>query len=128
MTRTAAVLAAAAVAVLLGLAASSGPAAAAMTKDEIKAEVEKNYGVKVLRMTDGEVAGQPALLVTVMNKGGNDNRAFQVNTLAIDPATGHLVPVYRVRPDGYQFSDILESEPNKQPSDLLSSRDAHPWR
>jgi len=99
-----------------------------MTKDEIKAEVEKTYGVVVLRMKEDEVAGKRALLVTVMNKGGNDNRAFQVNTLVVDPESGHLVSIYRPLPDGYQFSQILESEPNKQPSDLLSTPSAHPWR
>ena len=99
-----------------------------MSNDEVKAAVEKAYGVTVLRMKEAEFSGKPALAVTVMNKGGNDNRAFQVNTLLIDPDTGRLVPVYRARPDGYQLSDILESDPNKQPSDLLATRNAHPGR
>lgn len=128
MSKSVHLLAAFALAGLAGLAALSAPAAAAMSNDEVKAEVEKTYGVIVLRMKEAEFAGKPALAVTVMNKGGNDNRAFQVNTLLINPETGHLVPVYRALPDGYQFSDILESNPNKQPSDLLATRDAHPWR
>ena len=121
-------LAAIGLACLVGLDNLSAPAAAAMSKDEVKAEVEKTYGVAVLRMKETEIEGKPALAVTVMNKGGNDNRAFQVNTLLVDPDTGHLVPVYRALPDGYQFSDILESNPNKQPSDLLATRNAYPWR
>ena len=116
MRRKACLCASAALAAAMALASLAAPAAAAMTKDQIKAEVEKTYGVVVLRMTEDEVAGKPALLVTVMNKGGNDNRAFQVNTLVIDPESGHLVSIYRPLPDGYQFSQILESEPNKQPS------------
>lgn len=122
------VLAAVVLAVIAGLAAPSAPASAAMSHDEVKAEVEKTYGVTVLRMKEVAIAGTSALAVTVMNKGGNDNRAFQVNTLLIDPDTGHLVPVYRALPDGYQLPEILESDPNKQPSDLLATRDAHPWR
>ncbi len=121
-------LATIALAGLAGLAAPSAPASAAMPNDEVKAEVEKTYNVVVLRIKETELAGKPALAVTVMNKGGNDNRAFQVNTLLIDPDTGHLVPVYRALPSGYATSDILESDPNKQPSDLLATRDAHPWR
>ncbi len=113
---------------LAGLAALTAPASAAMSNDEVKAEVEKTYNVVVLRMKETELAGKPALAVTVMNKGGNDNRAFQVNTLIIDPESGHLVPVYRALPSGYASSEILESDPNKQPSDLLATRDAHPWR
>ena len=121
-------LTAVAIAGVAGLAAPSPPASAAMSRDEVKAEVEKTYGVAVLRMKETEIDGKPALAVTVMNKGGNDNRAFQVNTLLVNPDTGHLVPVYRALPDGYQLPEILESDPNKQPSDLLATRDAHPWR
>ena len=128
MAKSAFLLAAIGLIGLAGLANLSAPAAAAMSNDEVKAEVEKAYGVTVLRMKEAEFSGKPALAVTVMNKGGNDNRAFQVNTLLIDPDTGRLVPVYRARPDGYQLSDILESDPNKQPSDLLATRNAHPWR
>jgi len=128
MRRKACLFASAALAAATALASLAAPAAAAMTKDEIKAEVEKTYGVVVLRMKEDEVAGKPALLVTVMNKGGNDNRAFQVNTLVVDPESGHLVSIYRPLPNGYQFSQILESEPNKQPSDLPSTPSAHPWR
>lgn len=128
MTSKASVLALAACAGFLGTILLIAPAQAAMSKDEIKAEVEKIYGVSVLHMTETEVAGKPALAVKVMNKGGNDNRAFQVNTLLIDPDTGHLMSVYRPLPDGFAYSDVLPNNPNKQPSDLLSSPDAHPWR
>lgn len=128
MAKIAHVLAAFALAGLAGLAAPGAPASAAMSNDEVKAEVEKTYNVVVLRMKETELAGKPALAVTVMNKGGNDNRAFQVNTLIIDPESGRLVPVYRALPSGYASSEILESDPNKQPSDLLATRDAHPWR
>lgn len=113
---------------LFGASLSWAVAQAAMTKDQIKAEVEKSYGVSVLHMTEIEVSGRPALAVKVMNKGGNDNRAFQVNTLLIDPDTGHLVSAYRSLPDGFNYSDVLPNIPNKQPSDLLSSPNAHPWR
>jgi hypothetical protein len=121
-------LAAAALAIGLGMGIAGTPAVAAMSHDQIKAEVEKTYSVSVLRVKETEVGGKPALAVTVMNKGGNDNRAFQVNTLIVDPNTGHLVSVYGSRPDGYRFSEILESDPNKQPSDLLSRQGEHPFR
>lgn len=128
MTRTTAVAFAAGFTGLLLLAIGSAPAMAAMSKDEIKAEVEKTYGVAVLRMREADSAGKPAFAVTVMNKGGNDNRAFQVNTLLIDPDTGHLVSSYRLLPDGQQFSDIIDADPNKQPSDLMQSSGGRPWR
>ncbi|HLI12732.1 MAG TPA: PepSY domain-containing protein [Alphaproteobacteria bacterium] len=125
--RKAVLFAAIGFAACVGMGPPGASASAALSQDQIKAEIEKTYGVSVLRMKEIEVAGKPAYAVTVMNKGGNDNRAFQVNTILVDPESGHLVSAYRIMPDGYDFSDVLETNPNKQPSDLLARRGNHPW-
>lgn len=79
----------------------AAPAAAqAVGKKEIADRIAKTYGVTVLKTAEGEAGGKPVLYVTVMNAGGNDNGAFQVTTLEVDPATGNLISQYRTTPTG----------------------------
>ena len=53
--------------------------------------IAKEYGVTVLKTAEGDVNGKTVLFVTVMNPGGNSDSAFEVTTLAADPATGDLI-------------------------------------
>lgn len=66
-------------------------APAAMTKDQVAQKIEAAFKVKVLRVEPATVDGKPAFAVTVMGSGGNWNHAFQVNTIAVDAATGQPV-------------------------------------
>ena len=81
--------------VILALSASVSPVLAQVNEEAAAAQVEADYGVEVLRVRAGTVDGRPVWLVTVMNPGGTSNSAFQVTTLAVDQATGQLVPAYR---------------------------------
>lgn len=75
-----------------GITLATAPVAAQPTSvQEIADRIAKDYGVKVLKTTEGKEDGKPVLFVTVMNEGGNFNNAFQVTTLAVDPATGDLI-------------------------------------
>jgi hypothetical protein len=86
---------------LLAVFALGAPASAqAPGTKEIADRLAKDYGVTVLKTADGEIDGKPVLFVTVMNEGGNENDAFQVTTLAVDPATGELISQYRTTTNG----------------------------
>ncbi|MBI1985586.1 MAG: PepSY domain-containing protein [Rhodospirillales bacterium] len=63
-------------------------APAAMTKDQVAQKIEKEFKVKVLRVEPMTEDGKPIFAVTVMGSGGDWNHAFQVNTIAVDAATG----------------------------------------
>ena len=77
----------------VGLAAATP--AAALTQEEAAAQIAEQYGVEVLK-TDAVLRGnQPIILLTVMQGGGNDNAAFQVNTIAVDAKTGEVIPGFR---------------------------------
>lgn len=80
--------------VAAGLTGGVSPAAA-ITQEEAAAQVAEEYGVEVLK-TDAVLQGnQPIILLTVMEPGGNDNSAFQVNTIAVDAKTGEVIPGFR---------------------------------
>jgi len=66
-------------------------AEAAMTKDQVAQKIEKEFKVKVLRVEPMTEDGKPIFAVTVMSAGGDWNHAFQVNTIAVDAATGERV-------------------------------------
>ena len=83
-----------------GLALHPAVAAEGKSKEAVSASIEKDYGVKVLRIVEAEDDGTPIFLVTVMNPGGASNAAFQVTTLAVDRMTGNLVSQYRSTPTG----------------------------
>ena len=64
---------------------------AAMSKDQVATKIEAAFKVKVLRVVPMTEDGKPIFAVTVMSPGGNWNHAFQVNTIAVDAATGQPV-------------------------------------
>ena len=89
-----------ALAVAIILTAAPIPAAAAVSETEAVRMVEETYKVEVLRARAGQIDGRQVWLLTVMNRGGDFNTAFQVNTLAVDQETGRLVPAFRHGPSG----------------------------
>lgn len=72
-----------------------------MTTEAVRGAIEQEFGVEVLRIDDIEIDGRPAFLLRVMNPAGDFNEAFQINTLAVDRATGDLIPSFRHGPSGY---------------------------
>jgi len=86
---------AAALAIALGCGGWAVPAAAQVSADKAAQDVARTYGVEVLRVRPGEVGIRAVWFVTVMNSGGNFNEAFQVTTLAVDRASGELLPAFR---------------------------------
>ena len=76
------------------------PPAMALTAEEVTAQIEARFPVKVLRVRESAEYGEPAYAVTVMNVGGNFNEAFQVNTIMVDRRTGELLPQFRHLPAG----------------------------
>ncbi len=84
------------------LALSGPPAEAALSADQVKRQVEAQYGVRVLRIKPVTHQGRSAFAVTIMNPGGAFDEAFQVNTLVIDAQTGRPIIQYRQGPRGMQ--------------------------
>ncbi len=111
---------------LLGLvvALASGVAAgraAAMSGEEAAAKIEAAYGVEALRVRGGTVGGAQVWLITVMKPGADSNDAFQVTTLAVDKASGELVPAYRHGPHGtIPAEDAFATQIEQRPSALRS--------
>ncbi|WP_431855895.1 PepSY domain-containing protein [Azospirillum sp.] len=111
-------------------APAAAPAAAVPTKpaDEVKRQIEKEYGVTVLRIRDlVREDGSPAYAVTVMNPGGDRNSAFEVSTLEVDARTGTLVPQFRHAADGYTASSAGQHDPNRSTGNPAVLR-GHTWR
>lgn len=93
---------------IVGLAVLLLPQAGmAASKEKIKAMLEQAFGVEVLRLRETEVDGRPALAATVMNRAGNSNAAFQVNTLIVDAETGALLPQFRHLSSGYTLGGSM---------------------
>ncbi len=90
---------------LLGLAvtnnAQAGPK---LSPDKLKQKVEQTYPVHVLDIRAVKADGKAAYAVTVMNRGGDFDEAFQVNTFIVDADTGALIPVFRHLASGYVLS------------------------
>ena len=84
------------------LALGASPAEAALSADQVKRQVETQYGVTVLRVKPVTEQGRSAYAVTIMNPGGAFDEAFQVNTLVIDAETGRPIIQYRQGPGGIQ--------------------------
>jgi hypothetical protein len=110
---------------LLGLVAAAHPAAA-ITGEEAAAKIEADYGVQALRVRAGTVDGVKVWLVTVMKPGGDSNDAFQVTTLALDQATGALVPAYRHGVHGPARPPDAFGRQIEQRPDVF--RTGNPWR
>ena len=102
-------------------------AQAAMSAQDARASVERQFGVKVLKVAIGNLAGKAVVLLTVMSPGGDTNSAFQVNRLAVDPETGKLVSGFRHRRSGYDYAEgDGANETNRQPTGVL--RQGWNWR
>ncbi|HYH40314.1 MAG TPA: hypothetical protein VD860_18985 [Azospirillum sp.] len=109
-------------------AAAAAPAVPTKPADEVKRQIETEYGVTVLRVRDltrGD--GSPAYAVTVMNPGGDRNSAFEVSTLEVDARTGRLVPQFRHAADGYTASGAARNDPNRSADNPAALR-GHVWR
>ena len=91
---------AATLALCLAIAGLSTPALSAVSQMEASKMVAETFDVQVLRVRAGQVGDRRVWLITVMNRGGDFNTAFQVNTLAVDRETGGLVPAFRHGPSG----------------------------
>jgi len=112
---------------LLAFVAFSGAGArAAPSKEAIKTSIEKTYNVKVLRIQEGEQDDRSVYRVTFMNHGGNDNAAFQVNTIVVDAETGKRVPQFRHLASGYRLPAALDRTLSRQATDAL--RGGRTWR
>jgi hypothetical protein len=107
-----------------GLLAASA-ASAAMSADQIKAAIEKEYGVKVLSVKAATFDGRAVYRVTMMNPGGNYNTAFQVNAIDVDAETGKPVSQFHHETSGYDYGPAEGNETNRQPVDVLREK---PWR
>jgi hypothetical protein len=99
-------------------------AAAAQTPGEkqIAERIAKEYGVQILKVAKGEEDGKPVLYLTVMNEPGNYNNAFQVSTLAVDPATGDLISQYRTTPTGQELSGAVSHRPTDESGLVIRER------
>lgn len=117
--------------VLTGMAALiaalyAGAAAAAMSPEDVSKKLAQQYGVKVLRVTEGDYAGKKVFKVTVMGAPGNSNSAFEVATLAVDPDTGNLLPAFRHTQSGYELSGAETTNTNRNSWGVPES--GRPWR
>ena len=116
-------LAAAAASICIIAGGTPQEAHAAMSEQEARASVEREFGVKVLKIGKVELGGKPVYLLTVMSPGGNANAAFQVNRLALDPETGRLVSGFRHLSSGYDNAEgARANEADRQPAEALRQR------
>ncbi len=100
---------------------------AAVSEAEVKADIESRFAVEVLRVRADTIDDRAVWMVTVMNKGGNDNAAFQVNTLAVDRATGELVPSFRHGASGYDLPPRVVPAPDAE-AELEGALGGQIWR
>ena len=78
---------------MAGLAAFA--AGAAMTADQIRQQIERESGGKVIKIEPRKFGALDAFAVTILNSGGNDNAAFQVYTVIVSAENGTIVPEHR---------------------------------
>ena len=95
--------------VALTSAALGAGAAFALTAQEVRTQIETQFPqVEVLRVVDAETSeGRPAYLVTVMNRGGTYNGAFQVTRVLVDRETGSMTRIYAQGPSGVPVGEPL---------------------
>ena len=108
-------------ALLAGLVLSVSPSLslAAMDQAQVRAAVENDYDVKVIKITAGTDANRPVFYVKIMYNGGNFNTAFQINTIVIDAETGKRVSQFRHRSSGRLLPGTFDNVPNRQTTDAL---------
>lgn len=109
-----------------GIGSCPSAAAAGLTPDQARARVESEFGVQVLKVQRAERDGKPIYLITVMNPAGDFNNAFQVNTLAVDAATGRLLPTFHQLPSGRAENEAPSRTFDRQPEDAF--RRGFSWR
>jgi hypothetical protein len=95
---------------LLAGSVFSGSAAAQVTEQEAKRQIEETYDVEVLAVREDEIDERAVWLVTFMVPGGNSNSAFMVSSLAVDQETGDLVPSFRHNASGYELPGGLRGD------------------
>ena len=69
---------------------NASPAQAAMTFEQIKSNLEVQFGDTVLRVE--KVPRSVGVEVTIMNPKGDFNEALQIYTIVVDPNTGRQIP------------------------------------
>ena len=84
------------------------PSQAAVSSEEAGRKVAAQFSVEVLRVRAAVLDSTPVWLVTVMTPGGDNNDAFQVNTLAVDQDSGALIPSFRHGTSGYDLPGTLD--------------------
>jgi hypothetical protein len=100
---------------------------AAMSEQQARKMVEATYGVQILKSKRSNFHGKPVYLLTVINPGGNNNTAFQVTHLAVDPETGRLISGFRHRTSGYDYAEGNRARTTgKQPAQVF--RQGWNWR
>ncbi len=118
-------LAAVLVTSLLSLLVLSKYEEEAMTEKQVKADVERQYDVRVLNILSGKDNGRAVYFVKVMYNGGDWNTAFQVNTFVLDHQTGKRVSQFKHHSSGRTLAKNRDVTPNRQPPDALRK---HIWR
>jgi len=110
-----------------GLMAAGGPASAQnlLSESAVRAQIETDWGVRVLRVVADEQDGAPVFLVRVMNPGGNYNEAFQVNTLVVDRRTGKLVLQFRHGPSSVRGAGGVRGSSNENSGPVLRRESVH---
>lgn len=111
-------------ALLLALPVAGGPARAEVGPIEVKNKIEAEYRVTVIKTTQGRQDGRKVYRLTVMNRGGDFNEAFQVNTLIVDADTGKILSQFRHGKSGYRKSGAWDRR-GRQRTDALRGRT---WR
>lgn len=106
------IIRAALVAMLVVLPVLAVPSSArAADPASVRRDIERIYAVKVLgirRISRGE---RRLFSVRVMAPGSDDNDAWQVNELLVDPASGRMVSGFQHRTSGYDFGGPGEKKP-----------------
>jgi len=98
---------------------------AAMSKDQVSAQVAKEFGVKVLDVSADTADGKAVFIVKIMFLGGNFNTAFQVNTWVVDAEDGKRISQFQHLSSGQRRSGGHDAHPNRQPANALRG---HIWR
>lgn len=79
----------------IGVPAVPSTALAAVSAEAASQQISERFDVQVLKVEPGDLDGRKVWLVTVMVPAGNGNASFQVHVLAVDQATGDMVPSFR---------------------------------
>ncbi|MEN8197228.1 MAG: hypothetical protein ABFS30_12060 [Pseudomonadota bacterium] len=108
-------------ALLLSLPVAGGSVRAEVGPIAVKNKIEAEYRVTVLKTTQVRHNGLKAYRLTVMNRGGDFNEAFQVNTLIVDAGTGRILSQFRHGSSGHQRSGAWDRR-GRERTDALRGR------